>query len=206
MQQCFRAHGNVEAILQSACGNECDPNVQELLAEHLSLDVKSMPCKVETSLCWKDGRGKLAGSERTTFAILQSDSLMISKDAFHCPDQLVSDLLIAFRQIPPLLRYLKPREVEVPLKQVLKLAFSEGPAGIPEVLRTNKIESELEKRICLGIGDRLPDELRANLNYSMNVVFEAGPLAVVGIFNSPDHFLCSKKTGFLKCGKCKCTY
>eukprot|EP00438_Fugacium_kawagutii_P004391 Skav206465 [mRNA] locus=scaffold2787:16559:20681:- [translate_table: standard] len=106
---------------------------------------------------------------------------MISEDAFDCPDQLVNDLLIALRQIPQLLRYLTHREVEEPMKQVLKLAFSEGPAGIQEVLRTNKIDSELEAKICLGIGDRLPDELRANLNYSMNVVFEVGEYVIADI-------------------------
>ena len=164
-------------MLQSdkALGNDCGPVIQKMVEEKLQLlqhlVIKSVPRDFTSRLRWIDGQQVLEGSEKKTYAVLQSDQLLISDDAFNFPEQAVSDLFAAFCQMPGFVCCLKP--VEGPFKEVLKLAFNKGPTGIADVLRRFHIENELDTDMCLGLGDRLPEELHENLNYAMNVAFEA---------------------------------
>ena len=168
-----RVCGPVQAILQSSsCGKDCGPAIEQIIKEHFRFNIKSVQGKLETHLRWRDGQELLEGSQRMTCAALRCDELLISDDAFHAPDQAVSDLFAVFCQLPGLVCYLKL--VEMPFKDVLKLAFTNGPAGIAEVLKKSKIKSELEtNNFCLSIGDKLPEELHGNLNHAMDVNYEA---------------------------------
>lgn len=153
-------------------GNDSGPVSQKMVEEKLQhLVIKSVPRDFTSLLRWIDGQQVLEGSEKNTCAVLQSDQLLISDDAFNFPDRAVSDMFAAFCQMPGLVCCLKL--VERPFKEVLKLAFNKGPTGIADVLRSFQIDNELDTDMCLGIGDRLPKELHKNLNYAMNVAFEA---------------------------------
>ncbi|CAE7666240.1 SACS [Symbiodinium sp. CCMP2592] len=172
----------MEAILRgSSLGEEGIPDILTTLGNHFSSEVRSVSSQIETLLRWKDGQRKIEGSEQKKTAVHWSGQLLISEDALHHPDQLASDLFAGLCQIPGLLPCLSLPEVERPVQGLLKLVSSEGPEGIPGILKANGIKHELDVQVYLGIGDRLPDCLCEKLMYAMNVAFEDREYVVANV-------------------------